>query len=58
MKVLIEVNVALDVILERPTLARGFQGVWDACHETRFAGRPDRDRRDQHLLHFATADRD
>ena len=38
MKVLIDVNVALDVILERPPWLEDSRGVWDACHETRFAG--------------------
>ena len=38
MKVLIDVNVALDVILERPPWLEDSRGVWDACHETRITG--------------------
>jgi hypothetical protein len=38
MKVLIDVNVALDVILERQPWLEDSKGVWDACHETRIVG--------------------
>ena len=38
MKVLIDVNVALDVILERQPWLDDSKGVWDACHETRIVG--------------------
>jgi predicted nucleic acid-binding protein len=38
MKLLIDVNVALDVILERQPWLEDSKGVWDACHETRIVG--------------------
>jgi hypothetical protein len=38
MRVLIDVNVALDVILERQPWLDDSKGVWDACHETRIVG--------------------
>jgi predicted nucleic acid-binding protein len=38
MKVLIDVNVALDVILERQPWLEDSKSVWDACHETRIVG--------------------
>jgi predicted nucleic acid-binding protein len=38
MRVLIDVNVVLDVILERRPWLEDSKGVWDACHETRIAG--------------------
>jgi predicted nucleic acid-binding protein len=38
MKVLIDVNVALDVILERQPWLEDSKAVWDACHETRIVG--------------------
>ena len=38
MKVLVDVNVALDVILEREPWLKDSKGVWDACHETRIVG--------------------
>lgn len=38
MNVLIDVNVALDVILERRPWLEDSKGVWDACHETRIMG--------------------
>ena len=38
MRVLIDVNVALDVILEHQPWLEDSKGVWDACHETRVVG--------------------
>jgi predicted nucleic acid-binding protein len=38
MKVMIDVNVALDVILERQPRLEDSRGVWDACHDTRIVG--------------------
>jgi predicted nucleic acid-binding protein len=38
MKVLIDVNVALDVILERQPWLDDSKKVWDACHEARVVG--------------------
>jgi predicted nucleic acid-binding protein len=38
MKVLIDANVALDVILERRPWLDDSKAVWDACHETRIVG--------------------
>jgi predicted nucleic acid-binding protein len=38
MKVLIDVNVALDVILERRPWLDDSKAVWDACHQTRIVG--------------------
>jgi hypothetical protein len=38
MNVLIDVNVVLDVILERQPWLGDSKGVWDACHQMRIAG--------------------
>jgi hypothetical protein len=38
MNVLIDVNVALDVILERQPWLGDSKGVWDACHQLRMTG--------------------
>jgi predicted nucleic acid-binding protein len=38
MKVLIDANVALDVVLERRPWLDDSKAVWDACHETRIVG--------------------
>ena len=38
MNVLIDVNVALDVILEREPWLVDSKGVWDACHQMRITG--------------------
>jgi hypothetical protein len=38
MRVLIDVNVALDVVLERQPWLEDSKGVWDACHQTRIVG--------------------
>jgi predicted nucleic acid-binding protein len=38
MNVLLDVNVALDVIPERQPWLDDSKGVWDACHETRIVG--------------------
>jgi predicted nucleic acid-binding protein len=38
MRVLIDANVALDVILERQPWLDDSKGVWDACHEVRVVG--------------------
>ena len=35
MNVLIDANVALDVILERQPWLGDSKGVWDACHQKR-----------------------
>ena len=38
MNVLIDVNVALDVILQRQPWLDDSKGVWDACHRMRITG--------------------
>ena len=38
MRVLIDTNVALDVILERQPRLEDLKGVWDACHELKIVG--------------------
>ncbi len=38
MNVLIDVNVALDVILEREPWLGDSKGVWDACYQMRLTG--------------------
>ncbi|MGZ3319310.1 MAG: hypothetical protein ACXU95_18735 [Isosphaeraceae bacterium] len=38
MNVLIDVNVALDVILERQPWLGDSKGVWDACYQMRLTG--------------------
>jgi hypothetical protein len=38
MNVLIDANVALDVILERQPWLDDSKGVWDACHQKRITG--------------------
>ncbi|MGO8896832.1 MAG: type II toxin-antitoxin system VapC family toxin [Isosphaeraceae bacterium] len=38
MNILIDVNVVLDVILERQPWLGDSKGVWDACHQMRIAG--------------------
>ena len=38
MRVLIDTNVALDVILERHPWLEYSKGVWDACHELKIVG--------------------
>ena len=38
MRVLIDANVALDVILDRQPGLEDSKGVWDACHEMNIVG--------------------